>query len=208
MKRICPNPIPWNRVFERLTLHARSHDCVPPSPPTPLILAGWAYSNDIEKLQRWHETIAWAKSNECMEIVSNLPDSDFYFTDAPSTHVVGPLGGPMYRPWDYDSKTRPSSENLLHFLEALKSAWSETVGDELGRVTRPLMFAGAKARRLIVYADTNTRPPWGNWNYLSAVESERRKFTQFRAAINNVIVPHEIDHVDFTTEPKGEFDAR
>lgn len=95
MKRICPNPIPWDRVFKNLVKHAEHHPCRPPSPPKPLILAGWAYSNDDEKMLRWEETVNWAKANGCAEIVNGIPDSDFYFVDHPSTYAIGPLGEPL-----------------------------------------------------------------------------------------------------------------
>jgi hypothetical protein len=206
MKRICPNPIPWNYAFERLKLHAHSHDCIPPLPPPPLILAGWAYSNDHEKMQRWEETVSWAKSNGCTEFVSKIPDSDFYFIDNPTSRNIGPLGSPIYRSWDFDSKPRLSSEEICRCLVRLTNDWAEFVGEELARATRPLAFSGTKARRLLVYADANVRPPWGEWFRLSSVEPERRTFTQFRAAINKAIAPHEIDHVDFTTDrerPEG-----
>jgi hypothetical protein len=72
------------------------------------------------------------------------------------------------------------------------------------RVAHPLAFAGKKARRLLVYADANVRPPWGGWCYLSHLQSERLTFTRFRAAINKAIAPHEIDHVHFTTDRKGQ----
>ena len=205
MKRICPNPIPWNHAFERLTKHAKGYPCIPASPPTPLILAGWAYSNDDEKMRRWQETIAWADANGCPEVVTDIPDADFYFVDNPSKYI-GPLGRPMHRPWDFEAKDRPSSEDLDHCLKALKSGWSEIVGEELGRATRPLAFTGKKARRLLLHADANVRPMWGGWCYLSHLESERRTFTRFRAAINKAIAPHEIDHLDFTTDWKGAMD--
>jgi hypothetical protein len=200
MKRICPNPIPWNQAFERLTRYAKCRPCTPPSPPTPLILAGWAASNDDEKMRRWEETVVWANANGCPDVVNEVPDTDFYFVDSPSTDPVGPLGGPMYQPWDFEAKARPSSEDLDRYLEILVSGWSEIVGEELGHATRPLGFAGRKARRLLVYADSNVRPTWGGWCNLSHLESERRRFTRFRTAINKAIAPHEIDHVDFTTD--------
>jgi hypothetical protein len=200
MKRICPNPIPWSSAFERLKLHATSRHCIPPSPPLPLILAGWAYTNDCEKMQRWEETVAWAERNGCTEIVSEIPDSDFYSVDSPTTYSIGPSGGPMYRSWDFDPKPRPSSEEICRCLVALTNGWSEIVGEDLARVTRPLAFSGMKARRLLVHADANARPPWGEWFRLSRLEPERRTFTQFRAAINKAIAPHETDHVDFITD--------
>lgn len=200
MKRICPNPIPWNDAFERLTKFAKAHPCTPPSPPKPLILAGWAYSNDVEKMQRWEETVAWANDNGCLEFVREILDHDFYFVSESSTYTVGLAGGPMYRPWDFDSKLRPSSEEVARIFETLKCRWSEIVGPELAHITRPFAFTGEKARRLLVLADGSARPPWGGWLSLSHVETERRTFTRFRAAVNYAIAPHEIDHVDFTTD--------
>ena len=106
MKRICPNPMPWHEAFERLTKFAQLHPCAPPSPPKILILAGWAYSNDVEKMQRWEETVAWAVKNGCDKLVSEIPDSDFYFVEKPTSYTVGPLGGPMYRAWNFKAKSR------------------------------------------------------------------------------------------------------
>lgn len=200
MKRICPNPMPWNEAFERLARFAKASPCTPPSPPKPLILAGWAYSNDLEKMRRWEETVAWANGNSCAEVVGAIPDEDFYFVDEPTTYTIGPLGGPMYRLWDFDSKGRPSSEEIAQHFETLVSHWSEIVGSELAHITHPLIFTGEKARRLLVHADGASRPPWGGWSHLSSVETERRAFTRFRGAINNTIAPHEVDHVDFTTD--------
>ena len=84
MKRICPNPMPWHKVSQALVDHARSHSCTPSSPPTPLILAGWAYSTDAEKLNRWEETLAWAERNGCSNVTASIGDSDFYCVDSPA----------------------------------------------------------------------------------------------------------------------------
>lgn len=200
MKRICPNPTPWHEVFEQLTKYAQSHPCTPSSPPKPLILAGWAYSNDIEKMQRWEETLKWAAKNGCANLVSGISNSDFYFAENPTNYTVGPLGGPMYRPWDFEAKSRPSSDQVIQLMDTLLSRWSEIVGSELAGVTRPLAFNGEKARRLLVLANTAATPPWGSWSQLSTQESKRRTFTHLRTAINNAISPHEVDHIDFTTE--------
>jgi hypothetical protein len=200
MKSICPNPIPWSRAFERLTEYSRLHQCIPPSPPTPLILAGWAYSNDVEKLRRSEETVAWGVTNGCAELVAGIPDQEFLFVDAPTDYAVGPLGGPMYRAWDLEKKERPRSQQLAQRLETLRRDWSQIAGQELAKFMRPLNFAGEKARRLVVFADRVGKPPWGEWSHLSANEADRRSFTRLRAAINQAIAPHEVDHIDFTTE--------
>lgn len=200
MKRICPNPGAWHEAFEQLSNYAQLHPCTPPLPPKPLILAGWAYSNDVEKLQRWEETVIWAEKNGCSNIVSEIPEDVFYFAEKPTSYKVGPMGGPMYRKWDFDAKSRPSSEQIAQFMETLQSRWSEIVGHEIASIRRPLAFTGDKARRLLVLADSSVTPPWGGWSYLSTQESERRTFTHFRAAINKVIAPHEVDHINFIIE--------
>jgi len=110
------------------------------------------------------------------------------------------LGGPSYRPWDFQRKERPSSIELGKHLETLVTHWAAIAGPELARLTRPVAFTGKKARRLMIdVADESAHPPWGAWSHRSAIELERRTFTRFRAAINKVIAPHEVDHVDFTT---------
>jgi len=200
MKRICPNPIPWNKSFERLNHFAKEHPCMPPSPPKPLILAGWAFSNDTEKMQRWEETVAWANINGCLELVKGIPENEFYFVSEPTSYTIGPFGGPMYLPWNFDSKLIPSYEEITRHFEELKLRWSEIVGLELAHITRPISFTGEKARRLLVFADSSSRPPWGGWSHLSHLETDRRTFTKFRAVINKAIVPHQVDHIDFTTD--------
>jgi hypothetical protein len=200
VQRICPNPIPWHKAFELLTNYAQSHHCRPPSPPTPLILAAWVGSNDIQKKRRWEETVDWAKENGCYDLVSYIPDNDFYFVEEPSRYDVGPMGGPMYNDWSFSPKIRPPSEEIVHLMNILLSRWSKIVGRELASITRPLAFTGSKARRLLVYADTSVAPPWGGWTYLSEKKEQRRYFSTFRAAINKAIAPHEVDHVDFTTK--------
>jgi hypothetical protein len=207
MKRICPNPLPWHEVFEGLTKFAQLHPCAPPTPPKPLILAGWAYSNDVEKMQRWEETVDWAVKNGCADLVSGIPDSDFYFTENPTSYMVGPLSGPMYRPWDFQAKSCPPSDKIAQLMDTLLSRWSEIVGIELANVTSPLAFTGKKGRRLLVLGNAAVTPPWGSWSRLSTHESARRPFTYFRAAINKAIAPHEVDHIDLKTESNAEQSA-
>ena len=38
----------------------------------------------------------------------------------------------------------------------------------------------------------------------TSLETERRTFTHFRAALNKAIAPHEVDPIDFTTEDNAE----
>jgi len=190
----------WHETFERLTNYAQRNSCTPPSPPKPLILSGWAYSNDIEKMQRWEETVYWAEKNGCSNLVSIIPDQDFYFAESPTSYTVGPMGGSMYRAWDFNSKDRPSSAVLEKGMEMLTAQWSEIAGEELSKITIPVAFTGNKARRLLIKADAASKPPWGGWDHLSRAEIERRSFTRFRSSVNKAISPHEVDHIDFITE--------
>jgi hypothetical protein len=127
MIRVCPNPGPWNAVFQRLTQYAQAHQCSPPSPPAPLILGGWAYSNDIEKMRRWEETVAWAAKNSCSERVE-VSSEEFYCVEEPTSYTVGPMGGPMYWTWDFDEKEKPQPDQTAKHLETLISHWDNIVG--------------------------------------------------------------------------------
>ena len=201
MTRICPNPSEWHCVYERLLAYARNNDRV--APPKPLILSGWAYTNDIEKQSRWSETVAWANNNCCSELIE-LRNDAFYYAVEPSTYAIGPLGGPMFREWDFEAKPILEQRQLDDSLKRLSADWIATVGEEVGAHTHPFAFSGAKSRRLIVEYSRDTVPPWGDWTCLSHIESERRTFTRFRAAVNSVLTPHEVDHIDFVPESRDE----
>lgn len=197
MERICPQPMTWHRIHQSLLEHAREHRCDPPAPPAPLILAGWTYSNDVEKRARWQATVSWCISNGCAGLMEGTPDEEFYFTSVPTSYMVGPMGGPVYRPWDFEPKTRPGPQELSRYLLTLNTRWDEIAGAELATVTRPLAFSGAKRRRLMVERDEGVLPPWGAWDTLSPIEAERRTFTAFRKRMNEMIAPHEVDHICF-----------
>jgi hypothetical protein len=70
-------------------------------------------------------------------LVAEIPGQDFYFVDIPTCYPVGPMGGPMYRPWDFDAKSCPSLEQIAQFMKTLLSRCSEIVGQEIVNATRP-----------------------------------------------------------------------
>ncbi len=205
MKKICPNPIPWHNAFQRLVKHAELHSCAPLHPPKPLILAGWNFSNDAEKMERWHETVDWATKNGCPEILCQIPDSNFYFAEKPTNDEVFPFRYSIYHAQDSQAKSRPTSEQITQITDILSAQWSEIVGSELASITHPLAFTGKKVRRLLVAATASMKPPWGTWTQLSGIEPKRRAFTYFRAAVNKAIAPHEADHIDFKIVENSEF---
>jgi hypothetical protein len=203
--RVCPNPLPWNDVFQRLTKVSESRSDLP-KPPVPLILNGWVFSSDVEKMQRWKDTVLWASDARCKEIVESVAEEDFYYTDELTTYEVAPLGGPMCRSWDFSSKSKPDLEALSKALQQIADQWS-SLADGFSSHTRPLGFTGAKARRLVVGFTSDQSPPWGYWDSLSPIESKRRTFTAFRQVVNDTIKPLEVDHIDFMKTPTEQGDG-
>jgi hypothetical protein len=197
MVRICPVPPVWASLHQQLQKHAASRACVPAAPPVPLILGGWIHSNDVQKQARWAETLAWADANGAGGHVAALHSTDFYEVEYPSSVDIGPTGGPMYLPWSFKRKPCPEPGALAACMARLRSAWPETAGPDIAPCTAPVAFTGAKARRLLVAVTGYTSPPWGDWARLPADAQRRRVFTRLRAAINGVVSPHQVDHVDF-----------
>lgn len=202
MNRICPKPSLWYKIYQNLEQYSRSNRCIPPKPPKALVLSGWNYSNDLERKTRWDETVQWASANKCLDLIEGLSDSEYYEVEELTTYQIGPMGGPMYRPWDFEEKHLPEQNDIDSYLDCLISNWESIVGKVLSSVTKPFMFTGEKARRLLVYYQESFDPPWGGWSHLSDIESERRTFTDFRTAINKAISPHEVDHIEFVLKCK------
>jgi hypothetical protein len=196
MVRVCPMPSRWDEVYKELIKYSKQRLCSPPVPPIPLILGGWAYSNDEEKMERWRKTSNWAIENGCAEL-AEIADKDFYKVENPTNYAVGPAGGPMYRPWDSETKPKCTSQETIQYLQLLRSRWSEIVGNKLAEATMPFALTGAKGRRLLVSANFDVSPPWGTWTSLSNDETQRSTFTSMRKAVNHAIQPHEVDHIDF-----------
>jgi hypothetical protein len=200
---VCPKPPAWARVFEQLVQFAQTRNCVPATPPSPLILSGWWYSSDLDKMERWSQTVDWSKRNQCHHIV-NVTDDDYYKVLEADED---PARGPSYLPFCFERKTRPRDSALLQYIAKLSSEWTQIVGEELGHMTKPLHFTGKKGRRLVISADATKIPPWGTWYERTSSwykiyrtdqdEHERRTFTKFRRAINNAIAPHAVDIIYF-----------
>jgi hypothetical protein len=193
MVNICPNPRRWHEIYERLRVVCRDRKL--PLPPMPLILNGWAYSNDVQKAATWDATVRWAAENDVSDLL--LVDSgDWYCVEKPSVYEIGPLGGPMYLPWRLEPSTRPGREATENAIQLLKRNWA-TVADEIAQYTKPLRFTGRKMRRLLVSVACDAPlPPWGDWTQRANDES-RGAFTSFRKSVNQAIAPLEVDHIEF-----------
>lgn len=192
---ICPLPVIWDAIYRRLLEASRTGDGSNPPPPVPLILAGWAFTNDTEKQERWKATVTWADRHGFQGLIGALSAESMYRVEIATKYAVGPMGGPMYLPWTFDPKPALSSAERQQVLRLLEGHWSDVAGS-VASATRPLRLTGRKGRRLLVAARPDAIPLWGTWTTL-AKNGRRRHFTRLRASINAVIAPHRIDHVDF-----------
>lgn len=195
-QRVCPEPGAWHRVHQELTLRWKRDGYRGQPPPMPLILAGWVYSNDVEKKQRWDQTVSWAMQCGCGDLLDQIKDSEYYTAYQLTNYVVGPMGGPMYLDWSSVSKTRPPDVDVEKALVKLRSDWAEIAGSELAQVSQPLEITGKKRRRLLVAAKASYTPNWGGWEHL-ARGPDRRSFTRLRSSVNEAISPLMVDHIDF-----------
>ena len=194
--QVCPMPRPWGDAYNLLREFSQSNKCNPQEPPKPLILSGWGFSSDVDKHQRWEETVRWAERNGCIELIDAIPESDLLYVEELNDYAYGD----QFANWNMDSKVRPSTEDLDRYLGLLKTNWSKIVGPDLAEITSPLSFSGLKARKLLVQAASNKQPPWGSWAQRSSDPERRYTFTVFRAAVNEAISPHEVDHIDFVAK--------
>ena len=75
----CPVPYIWHEIHQaHVAARDRSGDPGVPMPPTPLILAGWAYSSDGEKFLRWGQTVQWAERYGLAKLIPELSEDEVY----------------------------------------------------------------------------------------------------------------------------------
>ena len=78
LKFVCPLPIPWLRVHQGLLSAWEQDGRHGKPPPTPLILSGWGFTNDVEKARRWTETVAWAEKNGYSRLIPEFAAEEKY----------------------------------------------------------------------------------------------------------------------------------
>ncbi len=203
---VCPKPIQWSDAYQRLqsAWHADGQQGDPP--PQLLILSGWAFSSDLDKQQRWQQTIAWAERHSYSHLLPSLTEDDCYCVVSLSTsYRPRSRCGKVFDECQYHPPAeRPTDSALDAAMQRLREAWPAVAGPELGAVCCPAEFSGAKARKLIVTISArDARPPWGSWFELGSSSAARGAFTSFRQRINDTIAPHHVDHVDFRFAKPG-----
>jgi Dna[CI] antecedent, DciA len=196
-----PLPTDWARLHEVLSAEwKRRDDGSIPEPPTPLILAGAAFSTADAVRSRWSALLDWAHGFGFGNVLaSNLPPPPEYDVADAIAGVSDSGKGwwPEYGAQFHDPKPKHSRLVASEALKKLQYSWEAVVGQELARSTRPLRISGRKMRHLIVAADPQAKAPWGSWYSAS---SNRGAFSSFRNAVNEALAPIEVDHVTFNTE--------
>lgn len=77
---ISPVPKIWHEIHQNLMSYWTNElNGIGAKPPIPLILAGWNFSEDWEKKERWVDTLNWAEINNCKHLIPELTDEDKYF---------------------------------------------------------------------------------------------------------------------------------
>jgi hypothetical protein len=189
MKYISPKPNTWYAIYQNLKSHYEKEIKVGMAPPIALVLSGWTFSNDYDKEQRWKETLAWAKKNNCQHLIHELKEEEKYYVQEYSS----------FRPYEYytyDTKYKPIPEEVNHAMQTLLTNWDTIWDSAFAPNTQPLAFTGNKRRRLLVAYNSMYQPPWGSWhNHLAS--GRPSKFTELRLKINELIKPIVVDHIDF-----------
>ncbi len=191
---IFPGPRAWVRVHEQLIDFAKHQPCAPASPPGPMILGGWVWSSDIDKLERWREMRAWAEANGASHILDTVRPEEMFRVAVPSSYRLNE----EQVLWNHGRRVPPTTEDEQRHLSRLREGWTEIAGPAACDSTSPIAFTGRCRRRLLVRILDDRLPPWGAWD---RIDTDRRgHFTDFRKRVNAAIAPHEVDHIEFTTD--------
>lgn len=75
---ICPQPQAWDRAYRGLREAWGESNLSTPKPPVSLILNGWVFSSDIEKRERWRETVEWAKRHNLLHLIPEFSAEESY----------------------------------------------------------------------------------------------------------------------------------
>lgn len=190
------DPKQWHQFWKFLSAKRMAGR---PAPPVPLILAASGES-PASKHARLASQLRWAEENNCAEealhYLLSFPRGDWHVSSEAGWHSESYPYSPNC---DYIPKPKPTPEAVANAQECLRSRWLEIAGPDVGHITEPVEFTGAKSRRLLVRAVVGTKPPWGSWTEFSP-DASRASFTRLRASLNRAIAPLEVDHIDFLEE--------
>lgn len=86
---VCPKPNRWHQIYQDLvqnyncatsTMHEPEGSRINKEggPPIPLILNGWVYSTDFDKMQQWKKTIEWADKHDLLHLIEVREEDKHY----------------------------------------------------------------------------------------------------------------------------------
>ena len=186
---ISPQPNKWYEIFQILKAYAEKDLGANNLPPMALVLSGWTMTNDFDKQQRWAETVKWAETNSCLQLIPVLREEDKYYVNELDT----------FRPYEFytfDKKYKPTKTEIATAMQNLEKNWETLFETNFGKNTKPVSFSGRKSRCLLVKYKTDYAPPWGSWtNHLA--NGRPSKFTELRSKVNEIIKPVMVDHIIF-----------
>jgi hypothetical protein len=195
-----PLPLPetWVNIHRQLEAQRLKIITVSVKVPVPLILNGAAFSKASAIRERWRETLDWAERYGCLDELLKE-----YVAPPPGRDIADELAGvsddgkgwwPDMTYWNREPQSKHTMDEFEAALDRLRAAWGEVAGDVIAGATRPGSITGSKRRRLLVIVTQPITPPWGTWE--SATHNPVA-FRQLRHAVNAVIAPLEVDHIDF-----------
>ena len=75
---ICPFPDVWAFIASELISFWKIKLNEAGPPPPYLILSGWNYSDDFDRMETWMNCIKWAEERNCTHLIPELPENNWY----------------------------------------------------------------------------------------------------------------------------------
>tara|TARA_Y100001970_G_C14102679_1_gene786390 strand:- start:420 stop:1028 length:609 start_codon:yes stop_codon:yes gene_type:complete len=187
-------PLAWHKFYQKLELLYKKNDNIKTKPPVPLILNGWVFTSDEDKIQRWNDTVSWLTSYNLEYLLDDITEEDKYYVEKDFVTTYDDLARFYRIHANREPRDKPDEKVVDNKLIELVDNWETIAGTTLSNCTKPVEFTGLKFRRLVCSADINTKPPWGEWDLIN---KNPISFRNFRKRVNSFIKPLEVDHIDF-----------
>jgi hypothetical protein len=141
---ICPVPGFWAFIASELISFWKVNlKEAGPQPPY-IILSGWNYSDDVDRMETWMNCIKWAEERNCTHLIPQIPENSWYQQETLSRFKSFEDFG-IYNKFHKPSKKLTKEERVHHF-NILRSKWVTNFGTDYF----PKRLTGKKCKRLIV----------------------------------------------------------
>ena len=103
-------PMVWADIHKKLVNALELSGRQGNAPPVPLILNGWVFTSDVDKKERWDETLAWTRTHSLEHLVPPLEDNQRYAVSEMTTSVRLTFCPGSYRDlWEGKEQATPES---------------------------------------------------------------------------------------------------